>query len=79
MVAVSELKRSLSKYLAYLGTGESILITHRGEPVALLETADDFASRVRLLEQAGLVRPPTRKLSDEFFAAKAQKGRVVKS
>ena len=58
--AVSQLKASLSGYLASVQAGEEILVTDRGRPVAKLVPIDraaaDVPSRLARLERAGLVR-----------------------
>lgn len=57
--AVSQLKASLSGYLASVQAGEEILVTDRGRPIAKLVPIDKGAtnipSRLAGLEKAGLV------------------------
>jgi prevent-host-death family protein len=68
---VSELKASLSRYLARVKAGEEILVTERGRPVAKLvpvtgpEQADD--DRIAALERAGVLRAGDRPLPAEFW------------
>ncbi len=58
--AVSQLKASVSEYLARVKAGEEILITDRGTPIAkiipLNRGADMMSGRMALLERAGLLR-----------------------
>jgi prevent-host-death family protein len=56
---VSELKASLSQYLARVKSGEEVVITERGKPVAKLVPIEPAPSgeveRLRELERRGLV------------------------
>ncbi|MBI4421987.1 MAG: type II toxin-antitoxin system prevent-host-death family antitoxin [Gemmatimonadetes bacterium] len=58
--AVSELKASLSRYLARVKAGEEVLVTERGKPVAKLVPVragvGREAERLSDLERRGLVR-----------------------
>ncbi|HSW48945.1 MAG TPA: type II toxin-antitoxin system prevent-host-death family antitoxin, partial [Bryobacteraceae bacterium] len=58
--AVAELKASLSRYLAGVKTGEEVLITERGKPIAKIVPVrpgdQDEERRLRDLETRGLVR-----------------------
>jgi prevent-host-death family protein len=58
-VAVSQLRASLSGYLAGVQAGEEVLVTDRGRPIAKLVPIDrgatDVPSRLAGLEKAGLV------------------------
>jgi len=58
--SVSEAKNSLSAYLADVRRGESVLITDRGEPVAILTPvpAANEGEALRALVKQGVVRPP---------------------
>jgi prevent-host-death family protein len=56
---ITEAKNGLSALLEQVKSGESILITDRGVPVARLEPArssEDDDDRLRRLERAGIVR-----------------------
>ena len=70
--AVSELKDSLSEYLAKVKAGEELLVTDRGQPVArivpVVRTGEGIPSHLRALERAGLVRVGTGALPDGFWA-----------
>jgi prevent-host-death family protein len=58
--AISELKASLSEYLAGLKTGEEVIVTDRGKPVAKLVPIDRqqqvISARMLSLERAGAAR-----------------------
>jgi len=71
--AVTELKASLSRYLAGVKTGEEVLITERGKPIAKIvpirpgEQAEE--RRLRDLEAKGLVRLGAGRLPRAFWSA----------
>lgn len=71
--AVSELKASTSEYLARVKSGEEILITDRGTPIAkiipLRQTDDALAARMMQLERAGMIRRGTGGITDDFWTA----------
>lgn len=67
--AVSELKASLSRYLAMVKAGEEVLITERGRPIAQLRPLsplkavdENEGERLRRLEARGIVRRAKSKL-----------------
>lgn len=72
---VADLKARSSEYLARVKSGEEVLVTDRGRPVARLvpvgtETiADDKAEAARLtaMEKEGLLRPGSGALPEGFF------------
>lgn len=68
---VSELKASLSAYLARVKRGEEVLVTERGKPIAKLvplEAAElGDASRLASLERAGVIRRGSVKLAADFW------------
>ncbi|MSR07526.1 MAG: type II toxin-antitoxin system prevent-host-death family antitoxin [Gemmatimonadetes bacterium] len=68
---VSELKASLSKYLARVKAGEELLVTERGRPVAKLvpvPSADQpEPERLRLLERRGLLAIGRGRLPRNFW------------
>lgn len=70
-VAVSELKASLSRFLAAVKGGEEVVVTDRGKPVAKLVpvTRDDTAWPPHLLalERAGLAKIGTGELPRGFW------------
>ncbi|MGH7230768.1 MAG: type II toxin-antitoxin system Phd/YefM family antitoxin [Nitrospiraceae bacterium] len=69
--AVSELKATLSEYLARVKAGEEVIITERGKPIAkIVPLAHDFtAESPHLLDlaRAGLVRLGSGKLPVGFW------------
>ena len=68
---VSELKASLSKYVAHVKSGEEVIVTERGKPVAKLvpipHDEDPEMERMRDLERRGLITLGTGKVPDEFW------------
>lgn len=61
VVSITEAKNGLSALIDEVRTGETVLITDRGRPVARLETAVnandiDPSGRLARLERAGIVR-----------------------
>jgi prevent-host-death family protein len=83
---VSELKASLSKYVARVKSGEEVIITERGKPVAklvpILADEDPEMERMRDLERRGLVTLGSGKIPDEFWdmpMAEDPEGLVLKA
>ncbi|HXO29587.1 MAG TPA: type II toxin-antitoxin system prevent-host-death family antitoxin [Thermoanaerobaculia bacterium] len=67
---VTELKASLSEMLARVKSGEEILITEHGRPIARLMPLPSWDMDVATEElvRRGLAKPPARPLDvDEFF------------
>ena len=72
---VADLKARLSEYLARVKSGEEVLVTDRGRPIARLvpvgvETiVDDEAETARLIamEREGLLRLGSGRLPEGFF------------
>lgn len=68
---VSELKASLSRYLARVKRGEEVVVTERGHPIAKLVpvTADALGGEPRLsaLERAGVIRRGAGRLPADFW------------
>jgi prevent-host-death family protein len=56
-VGVRELKQHLSEYLRRVGTGETLQVTDRGVPVALISPITVSDPLARAIEE-GWVRPP---------------------
>ena len=59
--SISELKNSLSAFLAVVRSGESVLVLDRDVPIAIIERVVDGVhgdARALKLERAGLVRRP---------------------
>jgi prevent-host-death family protein len=71
MAAISELKASLSEYLAGLKSGEEVIVTDRGNPVARLVPINrrdgEISGRVLILEKAGLARVGTNSIPKNFW------------
>lgn len=68
--SIAALKARLSEYLNAVKSGEEVLVTDRGTPVARLipvTGAEREDSRMAGLVRAGLVRPPRERLRKEFW------------
>ena len=63
-VGVRELRQNLSVYLERIKLGETLRITERGQPVALLTPLNGEMSRLDALIAAGRARPATGRLGD---------------
>jgi len=72
VAGVSELKASLSRYLAGVKAGEEVLVTERGKPIAKLapirKPEDQEEQRLREMERQGLLRIGSRRLPKGFWA-----------
>jgi len=84
--AVSELKALLSKYLSKVKSGEEVIVTDRGKPVAKIvpinRTDVDIPPHLLSLERAGLARIGKSRLSSAFWALprpKDKKGSALKA
>lgn len=84
--AVSELKASLSKFLAAVKGGEEVIVTDRGKPIAKLVpmTRDEQERPPHLLtlERAGLAKIGTGGLPSDFWdlpRPKDPKNRALKA
>jgi prevent-host-death family protein len=67
---ITEVKNGLSAYIDKVKAGESILVTDRGVPVAVLEPVArqvHWDERIARLERAGLVRRGTGQLPLEVL------------
>jgi prevent-host-death family protein len=67
---ITEAKNGLSALIDRVKAGESIVITDRGRPVAVLEPITeqvDWEERIASLERRGLARRPARKPDPEAF------------
>jgi antitoxin (DNA-binding transcriptional repressor) of toxin-antitoxin stability system len=67
MVGIAELKARLSEYLDLVKSGESVLVTERGRPVATLSRSDEASAEVDELVRSGVALPPGKALPEEFF------------
>ena len=64
---VQKLKSSLRETLEQVRTGESIIITDRGEPIARIVPIEPEAERLERLIRAGVLRAPVRPLDESFW------------
>ena len=71
--AVSELKASTSEYLAKVKSGEEVLITDRGTPIAkiipLRRTEDALSAHMLQLERSGMIRRGSGSITEDFWRA----------
>jgi prevent-host-death family protein len=58
-VGVRELRQNLSVYLARIARGETLEVTDRGQPVAILAPLPARISVLERLKRDGLLRPAT--------------------
>lgn len=69
--SVSKLKATLSAYLAWVKSGEEVMVTERGKPIAKLVplSPDDtmWISHLTALERAGLVKIGAEQLPPDFW------------
>lgn len=69
-VGARELKNRLGRYLRLVRTGETILVTERGQPIAELRplspAALDLDERLQELAGRGILRLPRRRPSPEI-------------
>ncbi|MFQ5738327.1 MAG: type II toxin-antitoxin system Phd/YefM family antitoxin [Acidobacteriota bacterium] len=67
---VAELKACLSEYLAAVKSGEEILITERGHPIARIAPIPAHSRHSRSIQdliRAGVLRSPERELDEAFW------------
>jgi prevent-host-death family protein len=55
-VGIRELKAHLSEYIRLVGEGETLVITHRGKDVAVIQAPDARHDALRRLMESGAVR-----------------------
>lgn len=68
-ISVSQLKARLSEYLRFVGGGNSIVVTDRGTPVAMvspLPPGESEGAMASLIDR-GLVAPPLKSLPEDFW------------
>lgn len=68
--AIATLKAKLSEYLDAVKSGEEVLVTDRGTPVARLVPVgrtDWAGSRMAELVRRGMIRPASRPLGRDFW------------
>lgn len=63
-VGVRDLRANLSRYLAEVARGTSLVVTDRGRPVARLVALDQEPPGLQRLIDAGRIRLPERAASD---------------
>jgi prevent-host-death family protein len=66
-VGIADLKARLSEYLDQVKSGDEIVITDRGRPVARLSRVDDERGEMDELIRTGAARGPVKPLPDDFF------------
>lgn len=69
-VSVSVLKARLSEFLRRVRAGDTIVVTDRGAPVAIVAPlpSGEYESAINSLVEQGLVRPPSAALPDDFWS-----------
>ena len=81
-VGIKELKNSLTRYLRRCKQGEEVIVTERGNPIALIQPikaakgAVSLEARLGRAAAQGLLTLPTRKISRRVRSIKA-KGKAV--
>lgn len=71
-VGIAQLKARLSEYLVRVQTGEEVVVTDRGRPVARLvspvpQSASEEDQRLQDLQRRGLLRIGSGVLPDDFW------------
>lgn len=74
LVGIAELKARLSQYLARVQSGEELIVTDRGRPVARIvparwQQADDEEGHLLDLERRGVLQLGQHGLSETFWTA----------
>jgi prevent-host-death family protein len=75
MVGVKELKNKLTYYLKLTKAGDSIIVTNRGAPVAIMHSLDSMENRAGLeeilgsLAKRGMIRLPRKQKKITAFRA----------
>lgn len=71
-VSITDLKNQLSARMKRVRAGETLLVTDRKKPVALLSPLGNSLDedRIPALIASGVLRPPGRRLNVEAFLAK---------
>ena len=81
LAGIKEVKNNLSRLLARVKTGEEVLITERGRPVARIVKENHEGKSIREalgpLIQIGLVALPSRSIQKERIAAIEVSGKPV--
>lgn len=66
-VGIAEFKARLSEYLDLVKSGEGLVVTDRGRPVAAVNRIPATDGELEELVRNGVVRPPSASLSEDFF------------
>lgn len=80
MVGVKELKNKLTYYLKLTKAGDSIIVTNRGAPVAIMHSLDSMENRAGLEEilgslKRGMIRLPRKQKKITAFRAAEATGK----
>jgi prevent-host-death family protein len=69
-VSISALKARLSEFLRHVRAGDTLVVTDRGAPVAIVAPlpSGDHEDAMEALVEQGLVRPPIAALPDDFWS-----------
>mgnify|MGYP002867564314 FL=1 len=67
MVGVAQFKARLSEFLDLVRSGDEVVITDRGRPVARISRIEDSSTTLDDLVRAGVVRAPRSRLPADFF------------
>ncbi|GIV20189.1 MAG: antitoxin [Armatimonadota bacterium] len=76
-ISVHELKERLSHYLQIVRAGETVVVTHRGTPVArLVPTGRTLQQQLSSLREAGLIEWNEQKLYPSMPPVKVRQGSI---
>ena len=69
IVSVSLLKARLSEFFRRVWAGETLVVTDRGAPVAIVAPlpGGEYESAMNVLVEQGLVRPPGAPMPEDFW------------
>jgi len=67
MVGIADLKARLSEYLDLVRSGEELVVTERGKPIATVNRISTVDGELDELVRAGVVRSPAAPFSEDFF------------
>ena len=69
-VSVSVLKARLSEFLRRVRSGDTLVVTDRGAPVAIVAPLPEgeYEDDMNALTEQGLVRPPITALPEDFWS-----------
>jgi prevent-host-death family protein len=75
-VGIRDLNYGLSKYIDRVQTGEEVIVTDRGRPVAKLSPLDASDDRLADIVATGVVRPPSSRTRHRSRSRLKPKGNV---